>query len=152
MKRIYLILTAFTFVAAYTSKNQKNETSETADSTISVTSAPPKVGGDKDEHGCIGSAGYQWSILKNNCIRTFETADAKLLPTEDTATYTSNAVLIFNNDQSKVELYMPNQKGSLILDRTGKEGNYIWKNDSLEVFAWKGYALRKNGKVIFQGE
>ena len=30
------------------------------------------VGGDKDEHGCIGSAGYVWSEEKQECIREWE--------------------------------------------------------------------------------
>lgn len=32
------------------------------------------VGGDKDEHGCIGSAGYSWCALKNKCLRIWEEA------------------------------------------------------------------------------
>ena len=35
---------------------------------------PPIVGGDKDEHGCIGSAGYQWCEVKNKCLRIWEEA------------------------------------------------------------------------------
>jgi hypothetical protein len=30
------------------------------------------VGGDKDEHGCIGSAGYSWCEPKNKCLRIWE--------------------------------------------------------------------------------
>jgi hypothetical protein len=30
------------------------------------------VGGDKDEHGCIGSAGYSWCAAKNKCLRIWE--------------------------------------------------------------------------------
>ena len=30
------------------------------------------VGGDRDKHGCIGSAGYQWSEVQQDCIRVFE--------------------------------------------------------------------------------
>jgi len=30
------------------------------------------VGGDKDEHGCIGSAGYSWCDAKQKCLRTWE--------------------------------------------------------------------------------
>ncbi len=30
------------------------------------------VGGDKDEHGCIGSAGYTWCEEKGSCIRLWE--------------------------------------------------------------------------------
>ena len=34
--------------------------------------APILVGGDKDEHGCIGSAGYSWCAVKNKCLRVWE--------------------------------------------------------------------------------
>ena len=30
------------------------------------------LGGDRDEHGCIGSAGYVWSEVSQDCIRVFE--------------------------------------------------------------------------------
>jgi len=30
------------------------------------------IGGDRDEHGCIGSAGYQWCEEKNKCLRIWE--------------------------------------------------------------------------------
>lgn len=30
------------------------------------------VGGDKDEHDCIGSAGYSWCEAKQKCLRIFE--------------------------------------------------------------------------------
>lgn len=30
------------------------------------------VGGDQDEHGCIGSAGYSWCEAKQKCLRVWE--------------------------------------------------------------------------------
>jgi len=30
------------------------------------------VGGDRDIHGCIGSAGYSWCEAKQKCLRIFE--------------------------------------------------------------------------------
>ncbi len=30
------------------------------------------LGGDRDEHGCIPSAGYIWCDEKQKCLRTFE--------------------------------------------------------------------------------
>ena len=30
------------------------------------------VGNDKDEHGCIGSAGYVWSEDAQQCVRPWE--------------------------------------------------------------------------------
>lgn len=32
----------------------------------------PILGGDKDEHGCIGSAGYTWCEIKQKCLRIWE--------------------------------------------------------------------------------
>lgn len=34
--------------------------------------APPIVGGDIDEHGCKGSAGYSWDVIYKQCIRPWE--------------------------------------------------------------------------------
>lgn len=30
------------------------------------------VGNDRDEHGCIGSAGYSWCEVKQKCLRPWE--------------------------------------------------------------------------------
>lgn len=30
------------------------------------------LGGDRDEHGCIGSAGYSWCEAKQKCLRSWE--------------------------------------------------------------------------------
>ncbi|XLQ20764.1 MAG: hypothetical protein ACKUBY_03755 [Candidatus Moraniibacteriota bacterium] len=37
-----------------------------------ITPEEQMVGNDKDEHGCIGSAGYSWSEEKQECIRPWE--------------------------------------------------------------------------------
>jgi membrane-bound inhibitor of C-type lysozyme len=34
--------------------------------------APPRLGGDRDKHGCIGSAGYVWCEGKQKCLRIWE--------------------------------------------------------------------------------
>jgi hypothetical protein len=38
----------------------------------------PMVGGDRDAHGCIGSAGYTWCAVKNKCLRPFEESCGKV--------------------------------------------------------------------------
>lgn len=57
---VVLILCAVVFVI-----NQEY-TSTKSDVQVSV------VGGDRDEHGCIGSAGYSWCEPKSKCIRIWE--------------------------------------------------------------------------------
>jgi len=45
-----------------------------ADRQAAPTTTPETnlVGNDRDEHGCIGSAGYAWCGLKEKCIRFWE--------------------------------------------------------------------------------
>lgn len=42
----------------------------------------PRLGGDRDEHGCIGSAGYVWCEVQKDCIRLFEKVFVQRLLTE----------------------------------------------------------------------
>ncbi len=35
------------------------------------------VGADRDEHGCIGSAGYRWCAKTQQCERPWELAEAE---------------------------------------------------------------------------
>jgi len=35
------------------------------------------VGSDRDEHGCISSAGYRWCATENECVRPWELAKEK---------------------------------------------------------------------------
>jgi hypothetical protein len=43
-----------------------------ADNTTANDSGGHVVGGDSDEHGCIGSAGYSWCEAKQKCLRQWE--------------------------------------------------------------------------------
>jgi len=39
--------------------------------------AAPEVGADRDQHGCIGSAGYAWCAREARCVRPWELAQEK---------------------------------------------------------------------------
>ena len=43
---------------------------------IPFTPAAPQTGADKDAHGCIASAGYTYSVVRNDCIRLWEEGTA----------------------------------------------------------------------------
>lgn len=49
-------------------KRQQSASTEAQDSLV-------QVGNDRDEHGCIASAGYVWSEVRKDCIRPFEEGD-----------------------------------------------------------------------------
>lgn len=41
---------------------------------------PKEIGGDRDQHGCIASAGYQWCESTYRCERSWELAKEKSIP------------------------------------------------------------------------
>jgi hypothetical protein len=40
-------------------------------------SSSPSPGADRDDHGCIPSAGYQWCGKENKCVKSWELAEEK---------------------------------------------------------------------------
>lgn len=105
------------------------------------------LGTDKDEKGCVTSAGYKWSQLRNECIRVFEegyrlnTVDS--LKTEDIA---SSAFVVFDKEATQAELYLPNTEKSVLMK---KEGSGIYKNSGWSLHTNKNYQLRNKGVVLY---
>lgn len=109
-----------------------------------------KVGGDKDAHGCIGSAGYTYSQIKNDCVRVFE-QKIKLNEVKPEGSSTSMTAIIFSKDMRKAEIFLPEQNsGSLILTRIGK--GKVWKNGKYILVPYKKtlYQLKKDNIVMYQ--
>lgn len=109
------------------------------------------VGGQKDEYGCLVAAGYTWSQLKQECIRIFESG-IRLNPQDSGLDQTTSAFILFNEDQTKAELFLPQLKNSLLLERAGTEGNYQWRNTDYVLSVRKGYVLKKGDQTLYQGE
>ncbi|MFS4474053.1 hypothetical protein [Chryseobacterium sp. T20] len=114
----------------------------------------PVLGGDRDVHGCIGSAGYTYSQLKNDCIKTFN-QKIKLKEVNSDKSYTTMTAVIFNKSMTKAEVFIPDGAAkSIILDKQGKAK--IWKsgshiNDSYVLTPYKkSYQIKKNDVVIYQ--
>lgn len=104
----------------------------------------PKVGADKDTHGCIASAGYTYSQLKKECIRTFE---QKIQLKEIATKGNFTAAILFNKDRSKAEIFLKDEKASVILKRTA---NGIWKNATYTLMKNKGFVLSKSKKAVYR--
>lgn len=72
------------------------------------------IGGNKDKHGCLTSAGYTWSQLKNDCIRPFE--DGIPLHTLNTSTsYQTAAYALIDSLKKEAEIFVPQEQSSLLL-------------------------------------
>lgn len=106
------------------------------------------VGSDKDEHGCRASAGYTFSVIKNECIRVFE--QKIKLDEVNPGESSSIAAVIFSDDETKAEVFIPGEKAGIVLLREGQDGDYKWKKGKFSV-AQKGtgFVLKKRRKIIF---
>ena len=113
-------------------------------SAIFAQQTQPKTGADRDSHGCIASAGYTYSELKKECIRTFE----QKIQLKEIATKGSyNATVLFNNDQSKAEIFLKEEKQGVILIHISKN---IWKNATYTLIQNKGFVLSQKKKAIYK--
>lgn len=116
------------------------------------TTTPKAVGSDKDKHGCIGSAGYTFSVVKDKCIKLFE-EKIQLKEADSKKSYVANAVVILSKDGKKAEVFLPDDKGSIILNKAveyrdttlykNKKGVYQLSKDK------DNYTLKKSKKIIF---
>jgi len=70
------------------------------------------VGGDKDKHGCIGSAGYSWCEVKNKCLRVWE-EPCQNDQTTETPTIESN---VTNQPAYLINAYSKNGKNYIDVD------------------------------------
>ena len=84
------------------------------------TTAEPVLGGDRDAHSCIGSAGQSWSVLKQQCVQPWEAADLKLDdPTNDTlAVY-----VVLSADKAQAEVFAADVPENTVLDAV--KGGYV---------------------------
>lgn len=89
---------------------------------------PTSIGGEKDEHGCLIAAGESWSQLKEDCIQIFNEGK-RLNPIETNEVESDpvfSAFVVFNEDESKAELFLPNEEKSVLLEKAEES---LFKND-----------------------
>lgn len=120
------------------STHQKQDASEQPQETTDKM-----VGNDVDKNGCKGSAGYQWSQLKNNCIRYFEEG-VKLSSVDKNSS--TGAFLVIVGD--KMEVSAAEFPEPIILQ---KQNDTTWKNGVWEVELKNNmYGLKKEGKILYR--
>lgn len=105
------------------------------------------LGNDKDDKGCVTSAGYKWSLLRKECIRVFEEGyrlnKVDSLQTEDVA---ASAFVVFDKEKEVAELYLPDTEKSLLMK---KEGRGIYRNGSWSLHTDRNYQLKHQGNVLY---
>ena len=114
------------------------------------TDTSKSTGIDTDKNGCLTSAGYTWSQLKNNCIRPFEDG-ISLEVLNSTSSYQTAAFILLDSLQKKAEFFVSEEDESILLNQSndtlftnGKfnltKENYCW---TLSLNKTKLYQERK---------
>ena len=143
MKKIITVVTILIVFAvvgysAYTLGLKKQESTSLSNVTPSIVSPTPTqtlVGGDRDEHGCIPSAGYSWCTPKNKCLRIWEencyesvaqeiqyilaakynkpVAEVKITMTKQTSQYASGSVLFGAGGVGEGGIFLARKSGNI---------------------------------------
>lgn len=106
---------------------------------------------DKDQDGCLNTAGYRWSDLKKDCIKVHLIGlrlDPALNQNNEDA---QNALyMIFSEDAQKVEIYLPQAQKPIVLSKLNDLNH--WEQDDFSlVLREEMYYFKKNNLVSFKG-
>lgn len=127
-------------------------TDKTGKVAVSPRSEEMLVGNDRDEHGCIGSAGYTWCEVQNDCIRLFEKG-IRLEAVEGK----QSAFIVFSPDSTLAELFFSGGEQNEILQRRPlPAGGYAWNvedDDTKNVRFVNGiWTISQRDKLIYQAQ
>lgn len=146
MRKIVLLsISLFVLIAC----NNQSNSSSSKNLEEQTKSEKRAIGGDTDEHGCLGAAGEKWSELKQECIRVFNIGE-RLNPVDaKSGELILSAFVVFNDDKSKLELFLPGdvQKTTIL----NKSDETTYQNDVYK-FTTKDAALYINGVKKYQAE
>lgn len=119
------------------------------------TSGGKAIAGEEDEHGCTYTAGYRWSDLNRDCIRVFEigfrlnpialeegNSEENELEDNDVSCF-----VIFNHEDNKAEIFLPNKLKSIVLENKNIQG--LYSNDGWELDTRKKMTLKKKDVLVF---
>lgn len=141
MKKVALLsLGIFALTAC---NNPKNTSSEDTEIQTITETEQSTIGQEKDEHGCLTASGEIWSEIKQGCVQIFNIGQ-RLNPIEvNSGEAVISAFVLFGDDKSKLELFLPNEKETTILE---KGENDVYQNDFLKFDAKDSTLYIKNEK------
>ncbi len=105
-----------------------NKPAPTPTNENTATNEQKAIGGDKDDHGCLTSAGQTWSELKQNCIQVFNEGFRLNPVNPPKGAAVISAFVLMSDDQKKLELFLPDEDEheTTILNNDGKG---MYEND-----------------------
>ncbi|MFN3754835.1 hypothetical protein [Flavobacterium sp.] len=148
MKKISLLLMA-SIVLFSCKLTDQNET-ETEEENVPSAVKDSTVVNDKDEHGCLATAGYIWSKMNKECVKGYTGIPLNPIAKPDNEDEALSAFVLFSEDLSQAEVFFPNDTNSLVLKRLS-EGK-PWVFEDWQLVPWKGYVLKKGDEIKYAGD
>ena len=146
MKKIISILVVLCTLNSCKLKDEKEEVKG-----VNQENKEGAIVADKDENGCLASAGYIWSKVNKECVKVF--TGMQLNPTSnlENEDETRSAYILFNEEGNQAELFLPNETSSLVLIQQSN-GN-LWTFEDWQLIKENaGYSLKKANKPMFSGD
>jgi uncharacterized protein YceK len=148
MKKIATLLMIVLIVSSCRLIDQKDDTDEKAKVAAAVKDST--MVNDKDENGCLASAGYVWSKVNKECVKGFSGIQLNPTDKQDNQDETLSAYVLFSEDASQAEVFLPKDTTSIVLTRAAEGQPWILKE--WQLVPWKGYVLKKGAVTMFAGD
>lgn len=148
MKKITTLLMIILIVSSCKLIDQKEDTDEKAKVAAAIKDST--MVNDKDENGCLASAGYVWSKVNKECVKGFSGIQLNPTDKQENQDETLSAYVLFNEDASQAEIFLPKDTTSIVLSRSA-EGQ-PWILNDWQLIPWKGYVLKKGAVTMFAGD
>ena len=139
---IVLIVSSCKLIDQNDDADEKTNAARTAKDSIIVN--------DKDENGCLASAGYVWSKVNKECVKGFSGIQLNPVDKPNNQDETLSAYVMFNEDASSAEVFLPNDTTSIILTRVAEGKSWFLKD--WQLIPSKGYVLKKGAVTMFSGD
>jgi hypothetical protein len=147
MKKIATLCILSIIIYSCKLNDQNDEEVQVTTNTVAKDSS---VVNDKDENGCLASAGYVWSKVNKECVKGYSGIQLNPMNVANNEDETASAYVLFNEDASMAEVFLPNDTTSIVLTRSAEGKPGVYKD--WQLIAWKGYVLKKGGENKYMGD
>jgi hypothetical protein len=148
MKKISLLLIAS--ITMFSCKLTDQAEPESEEENIPLAVKDSTIVNDKDENGCLATAGYIWSKMNKECVKGYTGVPLNPNDKPENEDETLSAFVLFSEDLNKAEVFLPNEANSIVLTRIA-EGK-PWVFEDWQLVPWKGYVLKKGAVIKYAGD
>lgn len=148
MKKVSLLLIVSILLLSCKLTDQNN--GEDNGENLPLTAKDSSVVNDKDEHGCLATAGYIWSKMNKECVKGYTGIQLNPAEKPENEDETLSAFVLFSEDLNQAEVFLPNETNSIVLTRLAEGKSWVFED--WQLIPLNGYVLKKDAFIKFSGD